>query len=65
MPANSSKCLSSSRQYPSVMSTIAQFVLDRGLCDINIRIAISNRETLQKRQRQVIESDFGSEVFDR
>jgi len=36
-----------------------------GLYDINIRVAISNRETRQKRQRQVIESDFGCEVFDR
>jgi phenylacetate-CoA ligase len=50
--------------YPSVMSTIARFVLDRKISDVRIPIAITNGETLQPAQRSAIEKAFGAEVFD-
>jgi phenylacetate-CoA ligase len=50
--------------YPSVMSTIARFVLDRNIHHLRIPIAITNGETLHSAQRSAIEKAFAAEVFD-
>jgi phenylacetate-CoA ligase len=50
--------------YPSAISTVAQYVIDRGIRSIKIPLAITSGETLQQHQRTAIESAFGCRVFD-
>ncbi len=50
--------------YPSAISTVAQYVIDRGIRNIKIPVAITSGETLKQHQRTAIESAFGCRVFD-
>ena len=50
--------------YPSAISTVAQYVIGRGIRNIKIPLAITSGESLQQHQRTAIESAFGCRVFD-
>jgi phenylacetate-CoA ligase len=50
--------------YPAVVATVGQYLLDEGIADIRIPIAITNGETLYPSQRRVIERAFSCRVFD-
>jgi phenylacetate-CoA ligase len=50
--------------YPSAISTVAQYVIDRGIRSIKIPLAITSGETLHQHQRTAIKSAFGCRVFD-
>jgi phenylacetate-CoA ligase len=50
--------------YPSAISTVAQYVIDRRIRNIKIPLVITSGETLQRHQRTAIESAFGCRVFD-
>jgi phenylacetate-CoA ligase len=50
--------------YPSAISTVAQYVIGRGIRSIKIPLAITSGETLQQHQRTAIETAFGCRVFD-
>ena len=50
--------------YPSAISTVAQYVIDQGIRNIKIPLAITSGESLQQHQRTVIENAFGCRVFD-
>lgn len=60
----SRRCYRALMGYPSAISTVAQYVIDRGIRNIKIPVAITSGETLKEHQRTAIESAFGCRVFD-
>ena len=50
--------------YGSAMATLARYMLDHGICDLRIPLAITSGEMLLPAQREAIERAFACRVFD-
>lgn len=50
--------------YPSSITAIARYALERGIRTIRPRAVITSSETLEPAQRELIEAAFGCRVFD-